>query len=34
VALPLAALRDAGRPSAADILNRIDRVLAAQGNRR
>lgn len=33
VALPLAALRDAGRPSAADILNRIDRTLAAQGNR-
>ena len=33
VALPLAALRDTGRPSAADILNRIDRTLATQGNR-
>ncbi len=32
VALPLAALRAAGLPSAADILNRIDRTLAAQGD--
>ena len=33
VALPLAKLRDSGRPSAADVLARIDRALAAQGNR-
>ncbi|HZF35302.1 MAG TPA: formylmethanofuran dehydrogenase subunit B [Candidatus Angelobacter sp.] len=33
VALPLTALRAGGRPSAADILNRIDRTLAAQGIR-
>ena len=33
VALPLAKLRDAGRPSVADVLGRIDRALAAQGNR-
>src|SRR5262245_6828664 len=32
VALPLAKLRDAGRPSAADVLGRIDRALAG-GNR-
>src|SRR5262249_10885701 len=31
VALPLAALRDAGRPSAAEVLARIDRTLAARG---
>ena len=31
VALPLAALRDGGRPSAADVLGRIDRALAAGG---
>ena len=28
VALPLSALRDAGRPSAAAVLGRIDRALA------
>ncbi len=33
VALPLTALRDTGRPSAADVLARIDRALAAGGNR-
>ncbi len=33
VALPLAALRAGGRPSAADVLGRIDRALAAGGNR-
>jgi formylmethanofuran dehydrogenase subunit B len=31
VALPLAALRDSGRPSVADVLGRIDRALAAGG---
>jgi formylmethanofuran dehydrogenase subunit B len=33
VALPLSALRNAARPSAADVLARIDRALGAQGNR-
>lgn len=33
VSLPLAKLRDTGRPSAAEILARIDRTLAAQDSR-
>jgi formylmethanofuran dehydrogenase subunit B len=32
VALPLTKLHDAGRPSVADVLARIDRALAAQGS--
>jgi formylmethanofuran dehydrogenase subunit B len=33
VSLPLAVLRNATRPSAANLLDRIDRALADRGNR-